>query len=176
MMGTPKNNTQEEIHMSELNKLLAIFGYSVDKYKGVITKSGLPDNRLEMPDNIDGYPIKELAGGLFASSNIKQVRLPSGLEKIGNCAFQGNKLEEVFVPYSTEHIGYLAFADNPLSKIVLSPNIKFIDEYAFSDTNDNLVLVCQFDSYAHKFAISHGYDVEVLTYREMEKTYNDRGY
>lgn len=56
-----------------------------------------PEAVVEVPETIDGCPVVELGAYVLAESDVQEIHLPSGLEKIGAYAFyQCEKLQKIF--------------------------------------------------------------------------------
>ena len=71
--------------------------------------------------------IKEFSSA-FTSAGIETLVLEEGLTNIGDYAFSGIEIKEVMIPSSVEKIGYGAFYGcEKLSKITLAEGIKYLD-------------------------------------------------
>lgn len=94
---------------------------------------------------------------LSHSAIAQQIALPSQLTKIEAEAFMGNQsFENVVLPDGLTQIGARAFANCTALKTVYIPSsVTSIAWDAFSGCND-LNFVCAWDSYAAKYASSHG--------------------
>ncbi|MBQ8284952.1 MAG: leucine-rich repeat domain-containing protein [Thermoguttaceae bacterium] len=91
---------------------------------------------LEIPAEIAGRPVKAL-GDFFSADSGKTfaaVRLPSGLERVGDCAFAGcARLSSLVFPSSLEEVGVEAFEGcSALTQLVLPSNVREIDFGAFA--------------------------------------------
>lgn len=104
---------------------------------------------LVIPDfNKDGMYVtaigdaKEAGNGLFASADegFDSVYLPSGLQTIGNYAFQNNGLKEVTFPSRLASIGECAFQTNNLTSVILPDTVTTLGNGAFS-TNPKLARI-----------------------------------
>lgn len=161
--------------MNELNEILNILGFEFDPIDRTLSKKS-KNSKLELPELIDGKVLKGIGTSAFYKEGLTGLRLPAQLETIGDIAFAGNHLHEIVLPTCVKSIGCMAFANNPLSRITLPTSLEFIDDDAFLGTAGSILIVCEIDSYAHKFAVDRGYNVNPLTYREMERLYDDNGY
>ncbi|UHR02374.1 leucine-rich repeat protein [Peptoniphilus sp. GNH] len=61
----------------------------------------------------EGSKLKEIKYLGFADNNLKDIKLPEGLEVIGNQAFGNNKFTELNMPSTLKVLGFQAFANNP---------------------------------------------------------------
>lgn len=160
--------------MNTVNEVLEIFDCEFEDDSGLL-KLKVKDRRtkiLELPETINGKPLKIIGASMFVGKQIRAFELPPQLEKICDYAFSANLLEEVIIPRGCTHIGHYAFGDNQkLSRVVLPPSLEFIDEAAFDDTTGYLITVCQEGSYAHKYALNDGGKIEVLSEEEFNKLY-----
>ena len=70
---------------------------------------GIGDN-IEVPDMIDGYKVSEIGAYCFVGAmEVKSVRIPEGIKKIGNYAFWNSEIRTVKIPQGVEEIGQNAF-------------------------------------------------------------------
>lgn len=83
-------------------------GVTISGYQGV-------DDKVIIPDIIEGNPIVRIRDNAFSGMELKRVSIPSGIEYIDRFAFQGcSYLEEVeFRGESKVRIGQHAFANCP---------------------------------------------------------------
>ena len=73
------------------------------------------------------------AGAFKKFYNLKVLRLPNGLEKIGDYAFFGcKKLTEIKLPNSLDYIGNYAFCDSGLTEVTIPEKIKVIEGGVFN--------------------------------------------
>lgn len=88
---------------------------------------------IEIPSNIDGYPIAYIGNKAFADSNIKEVVLPDGILAIGGYAFsQAEGLEKITLPKTLLAISENAFERcTNLNDINFPDSLQAIGEYAF---------------------------------------------
>ena len=96
--------------------------------------------------------VREIGDLAFAwCESLSEVKIPFGVEKIGECAFYHcGDLEAVYLPESICHIGLGAFAwCNNLSKIVLADNLRKIEEDWFKGLGDSCQIVCTENSPAY---------------------------
>lgn len=157
--------------MNSINEALELFGYQFVDESGVLRIKEITKGELTVPENIAGKEVRVLGEGLFFRKQLESVILPKHLEVIGENAFRLNWLTEVIIPVGTKRIESLAFSDNPLSYIVIPNTLEYIDEDAFDNTTQSLTIVCQKESYAHKFAERYGFTFKVLTEKEFNSYY-----
>ena len=128
-----KENAKEQ--KSETDDLKSAFTYQ--KAGGAISITGYNGNYsvLNLPSEIDGLPVTEIADSVFAGNTaLTSVTIPSGVKKLGWFAFSGcTSLASVTLPESVESIGYDAFS------------------YC-----TKLTLKCPSGSYAERYAASYG--------------------
>lgn len=148
---------------------------------GCITEYKGSDDNVEVPETIHGETVKGIEWGSFSGKNVKQVVLPDTVETIGAMAFEGCKnltsikipegvkviapytfyecssLQSVVLPESAETIMLQAFGRcSSLKEITILKNVKKIEEEAFADCNNDLMIICDKDSYAYEYAQSNG--------------------
>lgn len=91
---------------------------------------------LEIPAEIRGRPVKALGDFFSADSDktLTSVRLPAGLERIGDRAFADCAcLSSLVFPSSLEEVGVEAFEGcSALTQIVIPANVREIDFGAFA--------------------------------------------
>lgn len=90
-----------------MGKLQVELRMTINNYWVVV---GLKNKKLEkvyVPDRVDGYEVRSIAGGAFANNkNITYINLPESINYIGEGAFSGcSNLEKVYRNYS--HYGKL---------------------------------------------------------------------
>jgi len=81
----------------------------------VITEIRILAEELEIPAEIDGLPVVEIADRVFSGIiETHSVVIPEGVVKIGASAFEGcRNLKEVSIPSTAAYIGERAFRDTP---------------------------------------------------------------
>ena len=117
----------------------AKYTYTVSNDKVTITGYSGTDTILEIPATIDGLSVVG----------------------IGREAFRGATFSEVIIPSSIEKIDWFAFSEcKSLRKITIPTSVGKI-EYGAFDGVENFVIVCVKNSYAHRYAKSYGFGVEL---------------
>ena len=94
--------------------------------------------QVEVPDRVEGHPVTEIGeGGFEACETLKSVRLPEGIRKIRDYAFDAcTMMEEIILPSTLEEIGNHAFDRcRSLKGIAFPDGIKSIGEFAFYDNS-----------------------------------------
>ena len=110
---------------------LADNGITITGYKG-------GDKILVLPQTIDSIKVVAVGREAFKNADFEEVILPEGLEKIDWFAFLNcRELKKISIPNSVSKIEYGAF-----------------------DGVERFTVLCNKNSYAHKYANSYGYDVK----------------
>ena len=91
---------------------------------------------LVIPTKVNGIKVKSIASGfLYYNKNIKKVRIPNGVEYIGDKAFKWSGLTSIEIPDSVTTIGNSAFDMCwLLEDVTIGENITNIGEDAFNGT------------------------------------------
>ncbi len=96
---------------------------------GVLTSYNGTDEEIVIPENLG---ITEIGDNAFSGKNIKTIKIPSGVVRIGDRAFYNcSSLQNIELPYGLEDIGDNAFESSGLTRIVLPGTVKQIGAYAF---------------------------------------------
>ena len=110
------------------------FLYETQNGNAIISAYFGSSSNIEIPSNISGYPVAELASSLFSgNTTLQSVTLPDSLIKIGSTAFYGcTNLTNIDFGDGVEVIGEFAFADcTGLTEIDLGGSLTSIEQYAF---------------------------------------------
>ena len=111
------------------------YEYQVKYGKVTINKLlRISETELVIPETIEGYPVTELADGLFKGCDgLVRIELPSGVTKIGNSLFSDcHMLREVKCNGTITSLGSYAFYEcNVLETLPDLTKIDGIGEYAF---------------------------------------------
>lgn len=111
------------------------FLYTITDSGAILTGYTGKDQTLVIPSSIDGYEIIAIADNAFDSPTIKEIVVPSGVEKIGWFAFsECYSLSSITLPDSVISIGYSAFPQR----------------------NSKFNIICSAESFAAKYAQSYG--------------------
>ena len=91
-------------------------------------------NKVVIPEEIDGYIVKELGNSVFENNqSLKEIVLPSGMEKLGTAVFRNCKmLTTVRFNAALKEIGNASFQGcTAMSRIDFPIQLNRIGEYAF---------------------------------------------
>ncbi len=114
------------------------YTYAIRDGGAVITSYLGSQTVVQIPSQLDGYPVVMIGEGAFRNSKVEQVILPDGVKAIDWFAFYGSyKLQSVTLPASVSAIEYGAFE-------LCASTLKFI---------------CPKGSYAAQYASSYGISV-----------------
>ncbi len=108
--------------------------FEFDKSTGTILKyNGLVSTYIEIPNQIDGVPVKKIGPEAFARRGLVSVVLPNQLEEIGPKAFSWNYLDSITIPASVKKIDTNAFrVAGTLTNLKFEEgNLKEIAPFAF---------------------------------------------
>lgn len=89
-----------------------VYSLSADPTTGqdhIITEYTGESKIINIPDTINGNPVKAIGEGVFRDKDIVEVNIPEGITYIGKEAFKGNKLTEINIPDSVTTIKEGAF-------------------------------------------------------------------
>lgn len=117
-----------ESEKSEFEFIKENNGITITKYIGNKTT-------VIIPNTMDKLPVLKIAENAFSDTKVKSVTLPSGCTEIDWFAFYG------------------CYA---LNTVYISTNVTTIGYGAFDGCSKSLVIYCEKDSYAHKYAQSFG--------------------
>ena len=157
VMSLPAVAEIEEETVYDYNNL---FQYRIEDGHIVVTGCAEDIVTLEIPEEIDGYPVTEIESKAFSEatnlvtavlpdsltvlgdrafvlcSSLKSVQLPAGLTAILHNTFNGcTSLTSIRIPESVRSIGAGAFRNcTNLADIAFPPELDFIKANAFTDT------------------------------------------
>lgn len=145
----------------------------IDEYGAVFQGDASKQSCVEIPEEVEGQPVRMVGALSFSGSNaasviipepvrtiarnafikcanLREVKLPSTLECIESGAFNSCKaLKEIRLPEGVATIGKRAFYARKISKVYLPESVKSIDKEAFFD-HAGLKIECPAGSYAAK--------------------------
>lgn len=114
-----------------------IYEYQVKYGKVTINKLlRISESELAIPETIEGYPVTELADGLFKDCDgLVSISIPAGVTRIGNSLFSGcHMLQEVNCTGAITEVGSYAFYEcRELKTLPDLSKISSIGEYTFYD-------------------------------------------
>ena len=98
--------------------------------------TGTLPEKLVIPEEIEGLPVRGFSQGSFQTAPIKELVLPKSIRVMTDEGFSGNQtLEAVSFSEGTESISFRAFADcTHLKEVHLSSTIRTIEHDVFSNT------------------------------------------
>ncbi len=106
--------------------------YKIEGKIAVITGCSDDEKEINIPEEIDGYPVGKIEANSFNDSKIKKITFPKSLKVIGSYAFAGCKnLKEVYFSEGLEAIEDWAFISCDIDDVALPTTIKIIGENAF---------------------------------------------
>lgn len=115
----------EELHYDAKTANAKGFFFRINGQNCKITNYKGSETDIQIPDTINGKPVKEIRIGAFAGKNIRSVIFPKNLLRIREEAFRGCDLEELQLPARVECIEKNAFGDcEKLAKVNLHPDGK----------------------------------------------------
>lgn len=116
----------------------AEFTYTVSDGKAIITGYSGKSVNIEIPAELDGYPVCA----------------------IGDNAFSRGRYESIKIPASVTYIGWFAFSENIRLKSITIPASVIKAEYGiFDGCNRSLKVFCAKGSYMYSYASSYGLSV-----------------
>lgn len=124
----------EKLDMKEVMRQLPDqVTYADDMY---ITKDGALLRYTGTAENVKVPSGVKIIGECAFEQNekIKKVELPEGLTMIGDNSFMRSSVKEINLPQSLTQIGDCAFMGSSLEKLSLHAGIRFYGEYVFADT------------------------------------------
>lgn len=111
----------------------AQFTYIKENNGVTITKYTGNGAEVTIPEKIDGLPVLCIGEGAFASTGVKSVIIPEGVQKIDWFAFQAcTQLTEISIPTSVTKIEYGAFEYAKPAFIIKCSKGSFVEAYAKS--------------------------------------------
>lgn len=109
--------------------------YKYTLNNGQVTITGYTGKSLdiEIPSNIEGFPVTDIGEGAFQNTYIRSVVIPSCVRRIDWFAFSGcTCLESITIPSSVLSIEYGAFDYCPKTMIVKCDKGSYAEAYAKS--------------------------------------------
>ena len=113
---------------------------------------------INIPDGVESIG----ENTFYWCESLKSIELPKSLKSISNGAFYGCKgLESIEIPSGVTNMEYYAFGECSNLKLVKIPSSVTHIEHAF-DYSDNVVIVCEYGSYAHTYAQENNIDFSII--------------
>lgn len=162
-----------------------------------LTEEGKNETELIIPYKINNYYIKSIDSNAFkdnmqiskvilpksiisindhafdSCTNLTYINFPNTLTNIEGYAFNNTKLKNINIPESISYIDNYAFANCAnLDSIKIPKSLINIADSAFENSNKNLVIYCEQNSVAEKFAKDNNFtlmytDVNQLSHRNF---------
>jgi hypothetical protein len=123
------------------------FTYQETQYGAVLTGWSGGGNRLRIPAEVDGVPVKALASsrdiferfeGMFKGRGLENILIPEGItyigeETFGNLGSYRNNLTQITIPNTVTYIGDGAFRGNSLTSLTIPGGVEYIGREAFAE-------------------------------------------
>lgn len=107
--------------------------YSVHDGTAAIVKYNGSNGEIEIPSEIDGYPVTEIGAAAFWGKETKDLIIPTSITRIGERAFEYCKITDSLVLPENSTIAYEAFSDaRGLPEAITIPAGVVVEEEAFS--------------------------------------------
>lgn len=90
------------------------------------------DKVVNIPAEVDGYPVVSIGSNAFDNLGLMSVTIPNGVKRIQNSAFRYNDLTNVEIPNSVTRIDDYAFGNNQLTNVTIPDSVTRIEEYVFA--------------------------------------------
>ena len=120
------SQTDIEIQGNKFTYVKGNNGVTITKYTG-------NDTEIKIPETLDGQRVICIGESAFASSNVKSVVIPEGIQKIDWFAFRAcTQLVEITIPASVTKIEYGAFDYAKPSFVIKCAKGSFVEAYAKS--------------------------------------------
>ena len=118
---------EEKTQKEDAEATASQFSYEVSSSEVTITGYlGIKENDiLQIPEQIESYPITRIADHAFENMHMKKVQFPNTVEYIGKEAFRGCvALKEMELPSKLKGIGYGCFQSTALRSVVIPSGVK----------------------------------------------------
>ena len=108
------------------------YDYTVFEDAATIVKYNGEDQDLEIPSEIDGYPVTELGAEAFSYQKFNSVTIPDGILLIGKQAFEYCEIADALQLPENVTIAADAFSYAKLPEVVAIPAGAIVEKCAFS--------------------------------------------
>ncbi len=143
LISQREETSKEDSSSQPQGPTAATEGFKYSLSDGVATVTGYigSERNLVIPASIDGHRVVEIADSAFAQSNLKNVIISDGIERIGWFAFDGcTSLEAVTIPSCVTEIGYSALGSS----------------------ESGVTIFCHADSFALQYCKSYGLTYTII--------------
>lgn len=110
------------------------FYYITSDGEAVIARYRGKKTNLVLPDQIEGFPVTQIAVGMFyGNESLESVTIPKSVKSIGDLAFyRCTGLQEVVIPDNVKNLGSSAFGGcTNVSRISIGEGVETIGDSAF---------------------------------------------
>lgn len=108
------------------------YRYTVSDGKVTIREYLGTDSEVEIPDQIQGYPVVKIGEAFVNNEYVVKVVVPEGVTEIASYAFACSCLFEIDLPETLVEIGVEAFFNTWVEELYLPSSVKKIGKGAFS--------------------------------------------
>ncbi len=141
------------VYATDAEKTNGILSYRVQNGEVIITGCDRSaTGSLNIPEEIDGYPVTEVGDHAFLLTNLTRIQLPDSVKKLGVGVFMTSEtLKTIILSESLLEIPErtFAFSGPVIRKIYIPASIKYIGENAFYPYNrDEVIADFNFDGNA----------------------------
>lgn len=113
---------------------------------------------IELPENITIINYQT-----FKWSGLTNIHWPSKVTTIDNDAFCGCDFSTVTIPDGVKYIRDYSISDCwSLREVMIPKSVTKIEDDAFFNVEDEITILCYENSYAHKWAIKKGIEIEII--------------
>lgn len=135
--------------------------FRVENHEAIVVEYVGEETELSIPDTLGGYPVVAIDEGAFdGREELTYIGLPSGLQRIGGCAFRESGIVQINLPESLKRIGDGAFSScrnlveirildgvdeigeaafegcSQMTRAEIGSGIRYIDAYTFCDCSN----------------------------------------
>lgn len=119
-----------------------IYDYCVNNNEAtILLVPGDTSGEIEIPSQIQGFPVTEIDDAAFKRTDIIKVTIPGSVNRIGNQAFFCFDLKDISLSEGLKTIGDRAFCSNSIKNIELPESLETIGNQAFYYAKLNRVFI-----------------------------------
>lgn len=118
--------------MYEVNYAYEIIDKLAYIHKVIITFNDriVDDVTVNIPDNLDGFPVYSIGRNACGGSKIFEVSMPNSVEIIEDGAFYRTSLQKIRLSENLKFIGKYAFSFTSIKELIIPKDVKYIGEHA----------------------------------------------